>query len=185
MTPYTSFLADENVRLADSSNAARASGVARRELEKVDGAAGFEQRSFKGQLQNAQNAPAGGAGGGLPSVAKSATGRPNQASTATRPRPGSPFDPTAPSDDKALPAESNLRQVGQKSFFRKNNQWQDSTVSDEQAKKAIRIRLFSREYFDLAAKHAALAKYIAFDEPVLVNLGDTTYQIDPEEPEKS
>ena len=38
---------------------------------------------------------------------------------------------------------------------------------------------------DLAAKHAALAKYIAFDEPVLVNLGDTTYQIDPEEAEKS
>ena len=88
-------------------------------------------------------------------------------------------------DDKFSAAESNLRQVGQKSFFRKNNQSQDSTVSDEQAKKATRVRQFSREYFDLAAKHAALAKYIAFDEPVLVNLGDTTYQIDPEEPEKS
>ena len=78
--------------------------------------------------------------------------------------------------------DQNLRQVGQKTFFRKNNQWQDSTVTDEQSKKAIRVKQFSREYFDLAAKHSGtLAKYIAFDEPVLVNLDDKTYQIDPEE----
>ena len=60
-----------------------------------------------------------------------------------------------------------------------------SATRDEQAKKATRVRQFSREYFDLAAKHAALAKYISFDKPVLVNLGDTTYQIHPEESEKS
>jgi len=39
---------------------------------------------------------------------------------------------------------------------------------------------FSPEYFDLAASHGGtLAKYLAFDEPILVNLGDKTYQIDP------
>ncbi len=184
LTPYTSFLADENVRLADSGNAVRASGVARRELDKADGVAGFEQRLFKGRLQAAQNAPTGGAGGGLPSVAKSATPQSGPTSSLSRNR-GESLGGASDDAAKRLTAESNLRQVGQKSFFRKNNQWQDSTVSDEQAKKATRVRQFSREYFDLAAKHAALAKYIAFDEPVLVNLGDTTYQIDPEEPEKS
>lgn len=174
LTPYTSFLADENVRLADTSNTTRASGVARRELQKADGAEGFEQREFKGRLQAAQNAPAAGDfGGGLADRAKTAKPQSGPTSSLSRNRGAVAA--------KALEAETNLRQVGQKSFFRKNNQWQDSTVSDEQAKKAIRVRQFSREYFDLAAKHAALAKYIAFDEPVLVNLGDTTYQIDPEE----
>lgn len=179
MTPYTSFLADENVRLADSTNFSRAGVVARRELDKAAGAEGFEQRAFKARLQAAQNAPAadavnrfGGAGGGA---------NPSAASTpALQSAPGG----QVATESDAFGVAVNLRQIGQKSFFRKNHQWQDSTVTEEQAKKAIRIRQFSREYFDLAAKHAALAKYIAFDEPVLVNLGDKTYQIDPEEPEK-
>ncbi|HLQ44579.1 MAG TPA: hypothetical protein VK137_07620, partial [Planctomycetaceae bacterium] len=86
---------------------------------------------------------------------------------------------SAGDDDRTA---ANVRQVGQKTFFRKNKLWQDSTVTDEQSKQAIRIRQFSREYFDLAAKHSGtLAKYIAFDEPVLVNLDDKTYQIDPDE----
>lgn len=180
LTPYTSFLADENVRLADASNTTRASGVARRELEKADGVAGFEQREFKGRLQAAQNAPASGTGGGLPSVTKSAVPQSGPTSSLSRNR-GASLGGASADAAKRLEEVSNLRQVGQKSFFRKNNQWQDSTVSDEQANKATRVRQFSREYFDLAAKHAALAKYIAFDEPVLVNLGDTTYQIAPEE----
>ena len=90
---------------------------------------------------------------------------------------------TAPTT--ALAAESeqldrNVLQLGQKTFFRKNNRWEDSAVTEEQAKKAIRVKQFSREYFDLAAKHSGtLAKYIAFDEPVLVDLAGETYQIDP------
>jgi Ca-activated chloride channel family protein len=187
MTHYTSFLADENVRLADVSNTTRASDLARRELSKAEGADGFQQREFKARLQTAQNAPASkpvegrAALGGADATGASAT---PGASASKRGLSKSLNGGIALSESRE--AESNLRQVGQKSFFRKNNQWQDSTVTDEQAKKATRIRQFSREYFDLAAKHAALAKYIAFDEPVLVTLGDTTYQIDPEEtaPEK-
>lgn len=179
MTPYTSFLADENVRLADAGNARRASEVARRELDKADGAAGFEQRAFKAQLQTAQNAAPGAGGfadrfgrGAAPQASGSPAGKSLGGAAAT-----------GPVADAASAVESNLRQIGQKTFFRKNNQWKDSSVTEEQAKKAIRVRQFSREYFDLAAKHATLAKYIAFDEPVLVNLGEQTYQIDPDEPE--
>lgn len=40
---------------------------------------------------------------------------------------------------------------------------------------------FSQQYFDLAASHGGvMAQYLALDEPVLVNLGSQTYQIDPE-----
>lgn len=74
-----------------------------------------------------------------------------------------------------------LKQVGQKAFFKKGATWQDSTVTDEQAKKAVHIMQFSREYFDLASSHGGkMAQYLAFEEPVLVNLGSQTYQIDPE-----
>jgi Ca-activated chloride channel family protein len=77
-----------------------------------------------------------------------------------------------------------VRNVGQKTYFYKDQRWQDSTVTPEQAKNARRVVQFSREYFDLAASHGGtLAKYIAFDEPLLVNLGTVTYQIDPAPPE--
>ena len=73
-----------------------------------------------------------------------------------------------------------VQQVGQKAFFKKDRIWQDSTVTAEQAKKAIHIVQFSREYFDLAASHGGtMAQYLAFSDPVLVNLGTQTYQIDP------
>jgi hypothetical protein len=74
-----------------------------------------------------------------------------------------------------------VQNVGQKAFFKKDRLWQDSTVTADQAKKAIHVVQFSREYFDLAASHGgAMAQYLAFSDPVLVNLGAQTYQIDPE-----
>ena len=192
MTPYTSFLADENVSLADTSNMTRARDVSRRELSKADGVDGFAQRAFKGKLQSSnQAAGAGGASSG-PADKKMAGptlggfSAPSSSRARNKPNRISGLVTEDSLADKSESADSNLRQVGQKTFFRKNKLWQDSTVTDEQSKNAIRVKQFSREYFDLAAKHSGtLAKYIAFDEPVLVNLDDKTYQIDPEEPEKS
>lgn len=81
-------------------------------------------------------------------------------------------------------AES-VRNLGQKTFYRKKDVWQDSTVTDEQARKAIRMKQFSREYFDLAAKHGQrLSKYLVFTEPILLNFDDQTYQIYPPDPQK-
>ena len=74
-----------------------------------------------------------------------------------------------------------MQQVGGKVFFQKDRQWQDSTVTAEQAKHAIPIVQFSREYFDLAASHGGvMAKYLALDGPVLLNIGSQTYEIEPE-----
>jgi hypothetical protein len=83
----------------------------------------------------------------------------------------------------AAPAltQSKVQQVGQKAFFKKDRVWQDSTVTAEQAKNAIRMVQFSKEYFDLAASQGGkMAQYMAFSEPVLVNLGGKTYRIEPE-----
>jgi Ca-activated chloride channel family protein len=141
MTPYTSFLADENVNLSATSANVATAFRATDQLGAVGGQPGFEQRAMKAQLQGAVMAPA------------------------------------APQGQQG----KTVRQVGQKAFFKKDRVWQDSTVTAEQAKQAVHVTQFSKEYFDLAASHGgAMAQYLAFDEPLLVNLGGRTYQIDPE-----
>ena len=53
-------------------------------------------------------------------------------------------------------------------------------MSKTQQANAQRVKQFSREYFDLARRHGrTLSQYLAFDEPVLVNLGGETYLIEP------
>ncbi|MEO8125785.1 MAG: VIT domain-containing protein [Bryobacteraceae bacterium] len=75
----------------------------------------------------------------------------------------------------------SLRQVGQKAFFKKDRVWKDSTVTTEQAKNAIHIVQFSPKYFELATAHGGMmARYLAFEGPVLLNIGTKTYQIDPD-----
>ena len=146
LTPYTSFLADDRVQLSSvARNRMFAAESAAQQLSVTGGAAGFDQRALKSQMQNAVNA--------------------------------------APPPSKAAPMKDaqNVQQVGQKAFFKKDGGWQDSTVTADQAKNATRIVQFSKEYFDLAASHGgAMAQYMAFAEPVLVNLGGQTYRIDPD-----
>ena len=79
-------------------------------------------------------------------------------------------------------AKETIRNIGQKTFFLRKGRWRDSTVTEEQEKRVVKIVQFSSEYFDLAAKHGGkLAKYLAFQEPVLIKLDGKTYQIDPQE----
>ncbi|MFP6769389.1 MAG: VWA domain-containing protein, partial [Planctomycetaceae bacterium] len=173
MTPYTSFLADEGVGLAARGNADRASDLAKRELDKSNGRSGFAQRRIKGRLQravtvgNAESAfdgqgaggPMGGGGPlGGPPVAFGGGGNIGTGS----------------------PRRQNVRNIGQKSFFRKEGVWRDSTVTARQEKQAIKVKQYSKPYFDLAASlGGTLARYLVFNEPVLVNLGNRTYRIDP------
>ncbi len=164
LTPYTSFLADENVNLADrAQNARRAAEATQLQLRVTDGKAGVRQRELKGYYQRA---PAGQplSGPAVPGGA-AATGLAGVVA----------FD----AQGEARNVQT-VRNVGQKTFFRKDRQWHDSSVRPEQLKQVIRIKQFSREYFDLAASHdGRLAQYLVFEEPVILNLGDKTWQIDP------
>ena len=59
LTPYTSFLADEHVDLADRMNfAAARTTESLNQLQSTDGISGFAQRNFKNQAKAVQNAPA-------------------------------------------------------------------------------------------------------------------------------
>jgi Ca-activated chloride channel homolog len=66
MTPYTSFLADERVDLADRHNLGIRAGESLDQLQATDGASGFEQREFKRKTRAADQAPTQSSfGGGL------------------------------------------------------------------------------------------------------------------------
>jgi Ca-activated chloride channel family protein len=153
LTPYTSFLADETVNIhAVTMNAARAE----RELEQLSaapsGVAGVAQRAAKGAFQGAISAPAASLGGN--SYRDAAT-------------------------DKDVTVAGN-RNLGDKSFFYRENRWVDSTVTEEQMRNARRLKQFSDEYFQLAAKHGRrLSQYLVADEPVLLNLDGEALLIEP------
>lgn len=81
--------------------------------------------------------------------------------------------------DKAI-AVNTVRNIGDKAFYYRQKQWVDSTVTDEQQKKARRCEQFSKEYFELAAKYGTkLSQYLVYDEPMLVNIDGETLLIEP------
>jgi Ca-activated chloride channel family protein len=173
LTPYTSFLADERVRLHAAADNFR---LAEQELEKlreVSGASGQGQRAgkqlFLGADRFSAAAPSGtvarreaGAGGGgrgglsvnAPALAvKDAEGRESLVTT--------------------------VRQVGKKTFFRKDGRWLDADVKEEEVAKAIVLEQFSEDYFKLVRSQSAeLNQYLSLEDAVLVKLADKVYRIE-------
>jgi hypothetical protein len=73
-----------------------------------------------------------------------------------------------------------LRQVGAKTFHRRQNVWLECEISQERQDKAEKIVKFSTEYFHLVDTYGGkIAKYLDFDEPVVVELGGRVYRIEP------
>ncbi|MCA1684945.1 MAG: hypothetical protein LC745_02955 [Planctomycetia bacterium] len=83
----------------------------------------------------------------------------------------------------AKPIGASVRQVGTKTFFRKENRWVDSEVKAEDEAKAVVVRQFSDEFFRLARdQKSELNQYLTFDEPVTVNLDGRTYRFEQAAP---
>jgi hypothetical protein len=199
LTPYTSFLADENTRVNDL--AANASTATRRlgALEDAYGASGFSQRSYKGALQRAKtaNAPAS------PSISSMAGGPPvagkpsgmgsmggmgygygagqagARAGVALQAGRGL-AQPLAEADSEMVRAQQTVRQIANRAFYLREGQWIDSTANEDQQRNAVRVKQFSDEYFRLAKHHGKeFTQYVVFDEPLIVNVSDRTYLIEP------
>ena len=81
---------------------------------------------------------------------------------------------------EAEQAKQNIRQISNRTFYRRNNQWIDSNLDEKQQKSPTRVKQFSKEYFDLAAKHGReVSQYMVFDEPVLLEVEGRAYLIEP------
>lgn len=198
LTPYTSFLADENTSVRDLTlNVDRA----RRNLEvlsEAEGKKGFAQRDEKVRLQSAnqpqsstiplsdsrggqntlgRSAGLGGGYGGVPATGPAA---PTDAALYAAPAAGAAV--YRDTEDRLQVAE-RLKNIGNKSFYlrAKDKRWVDSTVTEEMERSAIRVVQFSDDYFKLAETHGkAISQYLAIDEPVVISLAGQAYLIEPE-----
>ncbi len=186
MTPYTSFLADEETNiLAENENVLRLGTNIRDNLRaSLSGRGAFYGRRGKAALQKAQRSGgARGGFGGTESLDLQKRRREDlirNRSPRGRSTPQSSLPTISRGDDDASDSKETIRNVGQKTFFLRDGRWRDSSVTEEQEKQLVKIVQFSSAYFDLAAKQGGkLAKYLAFQEPVLINLDGKTYQIDP------
>lgn len=149
LTPYTSFLADESTDVKQLTANAARANVELRALSEAGGQGGFAQRVAKGSLQNAQTAPAQG---------------------------GAVF---LGADDRVVQV-ATIRNVGNKAFYRRDGVWLDSAAPEEAPAKAIRVQQFSDAYFKLAEQHGReVAQYLVFDEPVVVQIDQQSYLIEP------
>jgi Ca-activated chloride channel family protein len=158
MTPYTSFLANEEVELADRDGLDRRARESLVQLGETAGQSAFQQREAKGRFKQVEQAPA-------------------SSSFRRRGRLGLAGGRSA---DDAEPAVETVRTIGRKTFFRKQDRWQDSTVTPDQESAAVRIVQFSPEYFELAAAQGGRwSSYFTFSEAVVVNLDGKTYRVDP------
>jgi Ca-activated chloride channel family protein len=173
LTPYTSFLADETSDVRDvAGNRGRAFEAADA-LRISSGQYGFAQRGEKLSLQTASQAPAASA-----ADASSFRGSEEEAKS-LRMAGGGFFGGNVYYCDAAGDrdvAAANCRQIGRKTFFERDKRLVDSTVTEEQESAAHKIERYSREYFDLIEQHGKhVARYLALDEPVVINLGGETY----------
>ncbi|MGA2033914.1 MAG: VIT domain-containing protein [Thermoguttaceae bacterium] len=187
LTPYTSFMADDGANPHDLTFNMRTAERRLDALSMTDGVGGVAQRDFKGQMQRAAQAPAASGPARFMSRAQ-------DSSRAAGSSNGSAYGGAALAADslselsvvggdvakEAEAADRNVRNLGNRTFFRRNGQWVDSQVSKAQEVHPQRIKQFSREYFDLARRHGrTLAQYLVFDEPVLLNLDNQAYLIEP------
>jgi len=199
LTPYTSFLADERTSLTDLTTNTRRASERVDALRVTDGYSGVAQRSLKNALQQAQNAPSAGGGmawgfGAAPATAKplDAAALSSRVATAGRPAPGiagamggmggaqAVQGWGADAEREAAAAESSVRNVGGRAFYRRNGQWVDATLTADQQAKPRHLKQFSDDYFELARRHGRqFTQYAAFEEPTLVNVEGAAYLIEP------
>lgn len=151
LTPYTSFLADENADVSDlaagSTTGRRRAGELLHRLEETEGRAAFAQRGFKKALMEADSAAMPTAPAGEPAPADGF----GLAGPGLRPGTAMPdLD-----RDKAVAVQS-VQVVAGKVFYKRANVWYAFDVAKRDAKKlaadAKVVKRFSREYFDLVGR---------------------------------
>ena len=153
LTPYTSFLADERTDVSRSAGLRRETSERLRELERVTGRSAFAQRKAKQYYQRADR------------LAATPATVPGDALVAVAADSGAKVDFTT------------VRTVAGKTFFRRHGRWIDSRVTGRQIGAARRIDRFSDAFFELATRYGEeIGAYLAFDEPVVVELGGTVYE---------
>ena len=205
LTPYTAFLAEEDVRLNELAVNEQAAGRRLQEgLSRTSGGFGVGQRAFKGGLKSSDQAAdnsrfgdwgALGSRSGGEIVGGDQYGGGGLGGGGAVPPPGAPPSRVpnfAESDYENMmmggmaggavarrPAQ-RVKQIAGRSLFFKNGRWEDAGLTEEQAQDPTKIEQFSDAYFALVKQAGEkLAPLLTLDEPALVRIGGTTYLIEP------
>jgi Ca-activated chloride channel homolog len=178
LTPYTSFLADENSGPQEVAEVRRHAELRLGQLDDVAGDAAFRQREAKAAYRYAARPASAGAGGYGPALAAEPTDQffaGEALGTIAQSGGRGVWYYDAERDKQAVAA--NVIAVGRKTFLRRGEQWVDPSVTEDELKSARKIERFSREYFDLVQRHGKhVAQYLAIDGPVCVKLDGQVYE---------
>jgi Ca-activated chloride channel family protein len=156
LTPYTSFLAEEEVALGVTRDNTVRADQALQQLHETEGRAANLQRRAK---QAYKLAGAGSAVSSAPSEADAAA--------------------------ELIDAEQTRRvqNIANRALFYKQGQWVDASLPEDAADQAVRLVQFSDEYFELSRQLSPLDnQLLTLDEPVLVHLAGQVYLISPADP---
>jgi Ca-activated chloride channel family protein len=158
LTQYTSFIAEEPGVYRELGAATRRAEERLDLLKEADGVRGVAQRASKGALRRA-DAPA-----------QQEFAKAEDRKRGALPAVGAAGGAFRDEQDKEVET-ANVRCVDAKTFYRRGDQWVESTVSEAAEKKAQKVACFSQQYFDLAAKHGQrLTRYLVANEPVVLEL---------------
>jgi Ca-activated chloride channel family protein len=182
LTPYTSFLADDQPAVGGPGLALRGGGVAfdrveerLRQLEVVDGERGFNQRVGKKELREAELPAAA-----VPADSDDFAGNGDAAATAG-------FGGAVYRDadtGKAVVADT-VRNVGNETLYKRGDLWFAANAGDvdleKDADKIVTVERFSDEYFKLTAANTASENAVLSrqqeGEELIIKLRDTVYRI--------
>lgn len=150
LTPYTSFLAREDVDFADNTRMVEESESRLQNLENVQGESANAQRRYKNRLAESSG------------MAMSAPME----------------DMEFVEKEEEVAVATNIRNIGSKTFYNKDNTWVDGEIAEQESERAIQINRFSKEYFELSkGQHADFNQYLSMDGEVLVRLNGSVYHI--------
>lgn len=87
-------------------------------------------------------------------------------------------NPPATTEEVQKQITDNVRQVGAKTFYRRDGVWMDSELKKDEEKGAVVLEQFSEEYFKFSRQlKPADNPYLTFSEPVIVKLAGKVYRI--------
>lgn len=150
LTPYTSFLADDQAGLRDLTDSRRGTGIslerslhALRRLNEVEGQAAFVQRDLKARFQAAEQA--------APAPAQPGSDDPNSETSV-----GGAV--VVDLDEDRAVATKNVRQIGNLTFYKRGDRWVSAEVAKRDLEKldenVRKVKRFSKEYFELVKKNS-------------------------------
>ncbi|MFP6676138.1 MAG: VIT domain-containing protein [Pirellulaceae bacterium] len=193
LTPYTSFLADENSAQGIVSRG-RILDETRRQLNRLssaDGRAGLSQRAAKQAFKTANAAPGGGGtaglgGGGFGDFGAAAEATAKDASIISGlAKRGVQGAQVFEGDDGVMRVTDKVLQIGKETLYKRGKLWVTASTRTVDLKKdrakIIEIERFSKSYFDLTKENSksenAVFAQQAQDEELLISIRGKIYLI--------